>query len=155
LQRTFGADWPFEPRFLGRDLGIHRSVDHAKVETKKSRRTVDTPHVVAALHFGFWTYLFSKDLTDAVWTPAIHRAFAQYSAIRGVSIQRADAARLFDEIRHFRNRAFHHEPLFNRHSLQADYDRLLEAASWMSTDLALWIAAQSASCAAMIATGPP
>ena len=155
LQKTFGTDWPFEARFLGLDLGIHRTVDVAKEETKKSKRPVDTPHVVASLHFGFWTYLLSKKLTDSVWIPAIHRAFPQYSHINGAAIQRSNAAAIFDSIRDFRNRAFHHEPLFHRNSLQADYDRLLEAASWMSADLRLWIAAQSAACASMIASGPP
>jgi hypothetical protein len=155
LQKTFGADWPFDTRFLGLDLGIHRSVENAKEETKKSKRPVDTPHVVAALHFGFWTYLLSKKLTDPIWTPAIHRAFPKFATIRSAAIQRSNAAEIFDGIRNFRNRVFHHEPLFRRASLRADYDRLLEAASWMSSDLPLWIARQSASCASLIAAGPP
>jgi hypothetical protein len=155
LRKTFGPNWPFEPRFLGLDLGIHRTVDDAKDETRKSKRPVDTPHVVASLHFGFWTYLLSKKLTDSIWIPAIHRAFPHFATIHGAVIQRSNAAGIFDSIRNFRNRAFHHEPLFHRTSLQADYDRLLEAATWMSTDLPLWIAGQSVACASMIASGPP
>jgi hypothetical protein len=155
LQKTFGADWPFEPHFLGIDLGIHRTVENAKEETKKSKRPVDTPHVVASLHFGFWTYLLSKKLTDSIWIPAIHRAFPHFAAIRCAAIQRSNAAGTFDTIRSFRNRVFHHEPLFHRTSLQSDYDRLIEAASWMSADLPLWIAGQSVACASMVASGPP
>jgi len=155
LQASFGIDWPLEPKFLGVDIGLHKTIDDAKQQVRASKCQLDTPHVVAALSFGFWTTLLSKRLTDAIWLPALHRAFPEFYKLHAKAVTRADAAKLFDEIRHFRNRVFHHEPLFHRKSLQGDYDRLLEAAAWICPDLTLWARQRSASCQTMITLGPP
>lgn len=63
--------------------------------------------VVAELMFGFWTYLTSDTHDKTLWVPLLHRA---YPAHTDRNLTNATLA----ELRNFRNRVAHHEPIFDR-----------------------------------------
>jgi len=164
MQSAYGPDWIIDDAFKGQDLRIHKEVESvssrlvAAARQKSPSRGLfkpSTAEVVAGLSFGFWTSLLGKKYDRTFWRSALNQAFPEYARLTGGNISRPTAAGKFDEIRTFRNRVFHHEPIFRRKSLQDDYDRLLEAVSWMSADLHSWLARQSAQCATLIAQGPP
>ena len=164
MQRAYGSDWIIDDAFKGQDLRIHKEVESvsnrlaaAALQKSPTREKFkpSAPQVVAGLSFGFWTSLLGKKYDRTFWRNALNQSFPEYARITGGNISRPTAAGKFDEIRAFRNRVFHHEPIFRRKSIQADYDRLLEAASWISSDLRSWVAQQSAPCASLIAQGPP
>lgn len=168
MQNAYGADWPLDPAFKGNDLSTHKQINEITGRLKSAAEkkspaksgnpfifTPTTPQIVAGLGFGFWSYLLGKKYDRTYWRTALHKSFPGHTALNGRKIPRRQAAEIFDEIRHFRNRAFHHEPLFGRKSLRDDYDRLLQATRWISEDLYLWLKAESVNCDMLITKGPP
>lgn len=168
MQAKFGPDWPLDPAFLGLNVSIHKDIDsaisrHRQAERQKLPKKQQahfvyqpfTPQVIANLNFGFWTTLLGKQFDVMLWRTALYNAFLGYAAMNGANIARSTAAGVFDEIRLFRNRVFHHEPLWKRRSLQNDLDRLITAAGWISTELETWTRSQGSTCATLIANGPP
>jgi hypothetical protein len=93
---------------------------------------------VAALDFGFWTglfgkpYLFQSKRNPRLWPHGLSKIFPHASAaltLGGIS------GRLND-LRHLRNRIFHHEPVWARPDLAGDRDDILELLGWMSPEAA-------------------
>ena len=62
--------------------------------------------VVAALDFGFWTQLTKRERTDTFWTPMLSRAYPPHES-------RGQVHALVDNVRKFRNRLAHNEPVFS------------------------------------------
>jgi hypothetical protein len=116
LGKVFGTDWPDTPSFLGIDVGIHKSVAGARAQALKRlktkrglKRPLQAGDIVAAFQFGFWTTLLSNHLVDSIWIPCLSKAFPEF--VMGRKIAHTDATVIFNDIRDFRNRAFHHEPI--------------------------------------------
>ena len=139
LTHHFGANWPHDMKFRSVDAHYARQIDKAIAASNAHNATPPVPKIVASLDFGFWTSLLQPKLTDTVWNPALSNAFPRYAAVNGKVIERQIAAETFRDIRHFRNRVFHYEPIFARRSLDEDLERLLSAVSWISIDLYLWM----------------
>lgn len=101
------------------------------------RRPMKSGHLVASLHFGFWTKLM--DGTYANWRYAqndlwgsqalMDRAFPYMP--QPVSARRGIAHDRFTEIKELRNRAFHHERIMTVVNLPR-YDRVLTAIHWIN-----------------------
>lgn len=62
---------------------------------------------VAELTFGFWSYLTDDLHEKTLWVPALHQVYR-----RGADRRRVNAA--LAELRELRNRAAHHESVFDR-----------------------------------------
>ena len=167
MQRVYGNDWPLDPAFKGSDLSTHKQINEITGRLRAAAEKKNppppgkpfifvptTPQIVAGLGFGFWSFLLGKKYDRTYWRTAIHNSFPGYTTLHRHKISRGKAAETFGEIRNFRNRAFHHEPLFGRNSLRDDYDRLLEATRWISEDLYLWLKSESVNCDALITKGP-
>ncbi len=130
LSITFGPSWYDNPRCI-LDLGAKRRLDDAKSDGLRRRYPIDPPHVVASLAFGFWVSLLGRggsvggagtpraNYEMTLWRPALHRAFPHVRKLR------AKVHRPLDDLRTFRNRIAHHEPIFNR-PLVADYEKSLQ-----------------------------
>lgn len=107
-------DWWSDPdvRLMDRE---RRAVDGA-VQTLVRRGVPQPTHdqVVAATNFGFWVGLTDAGIPrdrllsyeTALWQPRIASAFPR----RG-SLRRKGLHRLLDDVRRFRNRLAHHEPV--------------------------------------------
>ena len=168
MQAKFGLDWPLDPAFLGLNISIHKQIEQAisrqrqaarqKLPKKQQSQFVYqpfTPQVIAGLSLGFWTMLLGKEFDVTLWRTALCNAFRAYTSANGANVARSRAAGLFNDVRIFRNRVFHHEPLWKRRSLQDDLDRLFTAAGWISPELETWTRSQGDACATLIAKGPP
>ena len=154
LSVKFGTDWPTLPAFRGINIGLHKKVDQAENQVRSGKRVVTVPRTVAALSFGVWTSMLSTHLEHSIWVPALHRAFPGYTVSTTRLITRGIAAQRFNDIRLFRNRVAHHEPIFSR-NLTQDLERLEQTASWFSSDVEAWLAAQSALYRELVNAGPP
>lgn len=94
--------------------------------------------LVAELSFGFWTgmlskfYMYQSAKEPRLWPHMLAVAFPHGPNLKHPS----QAAREFNEIRKFRNRVFHHEPIWSRPNLGGDRQRILDIISWMSPELA-------------------
>ncbi len=97
----------------------------------RMRQPVDSPHMVAALHLGFWTGLLDVryERTQTLWPRLLKAAFpGMPRRLR----TRANAAGRFDAVRRLRNRVFHQEPVWNVPDLAAKHASVVEALGWVS-----------------------
>ena len=154
LSTTFSVDWPTLQSFRGIDLGMHKKIDQAESLVRSGKRTVTVPRTVAALSFGTWTTMLSNHLEHSLWVPALCRAFPNYIVLRGRAITRPIAAQQFNELRRFRNRVAHHEPIFSR-ALAQELSRLEETAAWFSADVQMWLIAEVSACRSLVNAGAP
>lgn len=82
--------------------------------------------IVAALNFGFWVSLLGSRYHRTLWVPALWKVFP--------GAARRDVHRDFDEVRLFRNRVMHHEPIHHRH-LEADHATLYRLLAGLSSEM--------------------
>ncbi len=143
LSIRYGIDW-YDNLACGLDDHALKKINEAKTTLVRKRYSVDPPHVVAELSFGFWVSLLGKGGRSAspgrgkrnydmtLWRPALYKAFPQSRR------SRADTHEPLDYLRTFRNRIAHHEPIFNRHLLQ-DFQSIMDVVSWICPRTADWI----------------
>lgn len=78
--------------------------------------------ILAELSFGFWKYLFTKEMSKDLWEDCLELEFKYVSETKTV-----DPAKLHEDLEKLtklRNRIAHHESIFDK-SPQADHDALL------------------------------
>ena len=109
-----------------------RKVRRAMQELQRRNRPPTPDRVVAELTFGFWTSLLSREYEQRFLIRIIKPAFPHLP--KPIRTRRTLAGR-FNEIRQFRNRIFHHEPIWKRQNLVADHQRILEAIGWICPEL--------------------
>jgi len=146
LSLIYGVNWPVSEIFTKIAPALAVLVTEVQRSLERDRRSCDIPNIVASLHFGFWDRMLSKNYKDSLWSQALHKSFPEYEARHKKKIERKIAATSFREIRLFRNRVFHHEPIFRRHALADDLQRLIDVAAWMYPGLEAWIMQRSAAC---------
>jgi hypothetical protein len=111
-----------------------KSVAKAKREILNSGRNATIGRVIAELTFGFWTSLFDRKYDQIFWNrkTLITIAFPNMpNRIRN----RHTLSKRFGEIRKLRNRAFHHEPIWNNNHLQQQHADLIDAINWLNPNL--------------------
>lgn len=92
--------------------------------------------VVAELNFGFWTSLLSRSYEshDPVHPRLWPRLFLSVFP-KARKLGRHRAAARFNGLRHLRNRASHHEPIWSDPHIMQRHAELLEAMGWINPDL--------------------
>jgi hypothetical protein len=91
--------------------------------------------LVAELSFGFWTTLFDvRYEQDRVLWP---RLFAQKIFAHAPRQKRSRKALspLLNRVRHLRNRAFHHEPIWHWSDLTQQHALVIDLLGWMGPQL--------------------
>ncbi|HEU0052395.1 MAG TPA: hypothetical protein VFQ39_04425, partial [Longimicrobium sp.] len=102
-----------------------------------ARRPLTPGDLVAALDFGFWTalfkrhYLYQSARDPRLWPHGLPRVFPQATA----RLDFKTIATRVNDLRHLRNRIFHHEPIWRRPNLTDDAADLLELLDWMSPEV--------------------
>jgi hypothetical protein len=94
--------------------------------------------VTATLSFGFWAYLLEPRYYQAIWRTQLRSTFPglpKGRALKSVHIRAKD-------IREFRNRVAHHEPLIGR-DLSKDHTDMVEFLTWLCPEKAAWVAKDS------------
>lgn len=101
------------PKHMRKDHGTGKKVDANRTprdQIGKARSTAGaTPNpgkVVAELMFGFWTYMTSDLHEKTLWVPHLHKAFPP-------NVDRGRVHGTLTDLRKFRNRVAHHEPILN------------------------------------------
>lgn len=146
LRRRF-PDWAADPasglfrREGGRpeDRGPQRALNAGSLDKLAAARAglggrPSHGQVVAALDFGFWSQLTRRERTSTLWTPMVSLAYP-------LDVTRGQAHSLVDNVRKFRNRLAHNEPVFSTKTglvmRMAEVQTLFrylrsEAAEWVS-----------------------
>jgi len=124
--------WLTDQNFL--DAQQRHAVSFVIKKAKETGKTLNTGQIIAELTFGFWTGLFDKKYGTVLWNrkDLIRSAFPNMpNDIR----TRQTLSKRFTEIRIFRNRVFHHEPIWSKNKLGQQYEDLVEALGWLNHDL--------------------
>lgn len=140
IERVHGPEWPWSSGFI-RSLPVPKKRHHYSPQSNLRAVASQQPtagKVVAELNFAFWEKIFTKGQDQRLWVPHLHQAFPGVCRSTTVPLARAQAYQDLFDMRRFRNRIAHHEPIFAR-DLARDYARLRAlihgrrpaAASWV------------------------
>lgn len=116
-----------------------QKISEAKQTVLKNRKDLNTGRIIAELSFGFWTSLFKSRYEQVLW-PKLTKEVFPYAPKR--EQYRKTLSERLERIRHLRNRAFHHEPVwqgirFNnrQYSLEELHREIRELIQWMSPEM--------------------
>jgi len=102
----------------------------AKTHLRIAGKPFSGSNIVAALGFGFWTSLLDRHYHwDFNWPHLVNVAFpyvSKYLRMREKVLKR------LDDMRHLRNRVFHHEPIWDWPNLSQRHQELSEAINWIN-----------------------
>lgn len=139
LSSAFGTDWHTNLVFLGligqdSTAKIEQAISRIKRQSKSP--TVD--RIVAALSFDFWARLLTSDFDRPIWQTRLRSVFPNLPA----GSSRGELRTLCVQIRDFRNRVAHYEPVL-REDLSKIHTSTLRLIGFRCHDTALWVRHQS------------
>jgi hypothetical protein len=93
--------------------------------------------IIAELNFGFWTELLTS--TDPkymnMWRAIFTDVFPNYPIQSSVDRDKNLVAAKIDDIRNFRNRIFHYEPIYHQNNLEDRHKEIFEILGWLNSDM--------------------
>ncbi len=95
----------------------------------RERKVVNVGDLIANSTLGFWLSLFRSRYEQVLWPELLEPVFP--NCPRSRRTRRNMYARL-DMIHRFRNRVFHHEPVWHLQDLEEQHQRILETIGWIS-----------------------
>lgn len=135
LAAAFGPDWWSDPAFLAL-IGAKRAadIDVVKARLASKGKQVATGQIIAGLSFGFWVAMLHRRFNPAIWSGNLRAAFPHLPAATNLHSLHEKAGDIAD----FRNRIWHHEPIFRR-NLTADYSQCMMVLGWLCPSKRTWI----------------
>lgn len=125
------ADW--FSQFKQPELFDQVNIAKRKILATHNHMTPDK--VVAELTFGFWTALFNKQYAKGFWKPLMYA----FPLLNKANKRRDKISYKLNQIRKFRNRIFHYEPICNDlTALAANHNNILEIFNWINADIVNW-----------------
>lgn len=125
------ADW--FSQFKQPELFDQVNIAKRKILTGHNLMTADK--VVAELTFGFWTSLFNKQYAKDFWKPLMYA----FPLLDKASKHRDKISYKLNQVRKFRNRIFHYEPICNDlTALATNHSNILEILNWINADIVRW-----------------
>ena len=132
LADAYGAQW-----FKNGGPPLRRDaldkIDRATVDLARAGRQPSPGAVIAELNFGFWVMVLSRKYDANLWRANFSGVFTE----AGKRMARQRVHNRMDTIRNFRNRVFHHEPIYHLNPAQVHAD-IIEAIEWICPDSAAW-----------------
>ena len=104
----------------------------------RQTKPITAGRLIAELNFGFWTSLLDRRYEPALWPALLKASFPHMPRRRRT---RQELSKRFIEIRHLRNRVFHHEPIWHWRDLPQQHVNLSEALAWINPALATAVGA--------------
>jgi hypothetical protein len=133
------GSWLEQPGILHGDEA--RMVRAAGQRLSRRGKPCEAGRLVAELSFGFWTTLFDVryEQNRVLWP----RLFAQKIFAHAPRQKRSRKALspLLNRVRHLRNRAFHHEPIWHWGDLTEQHALVVDLLGWMSPELRATVSA--------------
>ncbi|HEX2951026.1 MAG TPA: hypothetical protein VHV83_15890 [Armatimonadota bacterium] len=132
ITSMIGTDMWFDTvDFLRRDE--LNDIASAKTRLRIGGKPLSSSNLVAALNFGFWTSLLDRHYHWYLnWPSLVNTAFPcvpKYHRRRDTVLKR------LNDMRHLRNRVFHHEPIWIWANLEQRHQELCEAIQWINPQL--------------------
>ena len=136
---TFNTDLLAQPAKIHSKLAAELMQKPGIPQRAGAKLTPTTDDVVAGLDFGYWTSLLNRDVEPVLYAAGLYKAFPNAPRARGKTPARSTVARKLNELRNFRNRAMHHEPLFNRMNLKTDLRDIVDMCRWADINAGDWV----------------
>jgi hypothetical protein len=134
----FGPEWWQDQRFLLiADQRQIAAIDEVKKRISKRGQNTVTGQIVAGLSFGFWVSMLDARHNQIVWSQALATGFPDLPAGK----LRKHLQQESREIANFRNRIWHHEPIF-RADITAEYSRCMKVLGWLCRYKLSWVKPQ-------------
>lgn len=141
LVQVYGADWPWNPTFVGSlpfpHGGYRPRTDLSKIAGPVKRR--DTGEVVAELKFVFWQMMFTSSHQARVWDNRLAGLLPHSPVGMSEAALRHRVYGDLEVIRKLRNRVAHHEPIHRSPSLGRDLNRMLDLIDLRCTATGQWV----------------
>jgi hypothetical protein len=126
------AYWFDNPDIVIEDIAKD-SVEKAKDKIEDRGEAITPFRVVSELHLGFWSGLLSSKYDVAIWRrPGVLQGTFPYMPPEIRSRERA--RKEFSSIKKFRNKVFHHEPIWQL-DLEAQHKSIYDALGWLDPSL--------------------
>ena len=107
----------------------------AKSKITRNRQQLSCNKIVAELTFGFWTSLFNKQYAKLFWKPLMF----SFKELDNEEMHKSKIAYKLNQVRKFRNRVFHYEPICNDlFALKTNYNNIIDILNWLDKDLVAW-----------------
>jgi hypothetical protein len=135
LAALYGPEWWRDQAFLA--LAEPKRADDIEVVRRRlisKRMPVATGQMIAGLSFGFWVAMLHGRYNPDIWSGHLRTAFPHLPS----HVERHWLHSGVREISDFRNRIWHHEPIFRR-NLSRDFSRCLMVLGWLCPTKATWI----------------
>lgn len=133
LIELYGDSWWENQAFLLQIKSGGKRIVKTAADKLELTGSVTSGRMTAELNFGFWVKMLLPRHKEVFW-PDLHSDLTDLPAT--VTYERL--YRRCDDVREFRNRVFHHEPILHR-NITAEYSRIMELIKWLSRDKAIWI----------------
>lgn len=128
----YGPNWWNDSSFLTQIRNGKRIVKTAR-DKLKTKGPVTSGRMTAELNFGFWSNMLLPRHEHVFWSD-LHNSFNDLPA----TVTYPDLYKRCDDVREFRNRVFHHEPILER-NISQEYSQIMELITWLSPEKARWI----------------
>ena len=134
LSNSIGPDWFLHDNALNHphDRQLEDALERLKKQGKPSPSPDD---IVARLPLGFWVGILRADYEkeQQYWRKYLYKGFKY----RPTGYDRKQLFNRYDDIRHFRNRVFHHDRVLH-HNPIIKIKECLEATGWINPSAQLW-----------------
>lgn len=140
IEAAFSPNWHLN-RGIWHTLSIHKgSGCQPQVDLQRCANRLPTAgKVVAELKLVRWGSLFAEGQDARLWLPHFQRAFPGVDPQLTVEQARASMYADVEQVRRFRNRVAHHEPILSR-DVADDRDRIARLIRWRRPGAAAWLA---------------
>jgi hypothetical protein len=110
-------------------------INEAKAKIHKKNNQITSDRIVSELTLGFWTSLFNKKYAKDLWKPLMYI----FPYVDKQTNQRNIISNKLNNIRKFRNRIFHFEPICNDlQLLKKNHYQILELLDGINKDVLVW-----------------
>ena len=108
----------------------------AKYNILSKRININDGKIISELNFGFWiTILLSTDTKYTnMWRKIFIEVFPNYKIMTSIDNDKIIVGTIINQIRNFRNRIFHYEPIFNKNIEQIHKDIII-IIGWINKDM--------------------
>ncbi len=140
IEAIHGGAWPWTQGFI---RTLQNPTDRRKFNPRRTLEKCAQRHqtagkVVADINFGFWERILLSGQQNIIWNTQFDLCFPGSPAAQPSTIRREELRRDVEQIRKFRNRVAHHEPIFMR-NLQNDLQLILKIVEWRNPTASLWL----------------
>lgn len=138
LETVHGGAWPWTQGFVRSLPNPQRGYSPQRDLQNTAHRHPTTGKVVSDLKFAFWERTLTQRYDQSIWQNQFYVSFSGAPQNVGFAAARQIYHTDIRNIRLFRNRIAHHEPVFTR-NLQQDLDRILKVIQWRNPTASTWL----------------